>query len=483
MINVSAQYNTNIANGGHYEWQILNNGTAVDNIMEGKITQTLYEQASIGNVIAKQLEFTFVKGTTIDVTYPLVVQFRATGSTNSAWYDKGTYWVDTIESSPYSDLVKVKAYDALLKANVTYMATGTWTATTDKAVVQAIAADIGVNIESGTATVLNTTIAMNESPSIGANGTTDMQMLSYVGVLRGGNWIINDANELELIRLFAEKDNGHAAVDIGDAVDDFDASPAETVTGVCLWVNESTYYRYPNVTDSAWEALGGRKIEAELPIGASQTRATSLYVLLGNKTYQPYSAPKAWVDPKWQLGDKITMHSTNPVSSVICNQTIQLTALATSSLSAEGQNKLTSNYPYLTPVERKIAQNEAQTRASITVLGNEIQSTVQDVNGLRTDVNQNASGLEVVTSQVDEQSSYIRWDGANSTVKIGATDAPTEAQISPNGFAVVQDGEKILEAEGRKVVTKHFKATNDMTVGRYQWIDEGTGGFSLVYVG
>ena len=288
MINVSAQYNTNIANGGHYEWQILNNGTAVDNIMEGKITQTLYEQASIGNVIAKQLEFTFVKGTTIDVTYPLVVQFRATGSTNSAWYDKGTYWVDTIESSPYSDLVKVKAYDALLKANVTYMATGTWATKTDKTILDEIKADLGVAVEGQNTTPVSGTykqfvdnpISITEAPNIGVNGTTDMQMLSYLAVMRGSNWIINDSKQLQLLPLFDEQATGHDAVNIGDAVDDFDASPSEAIKGVCLWVNESSYYRYPYPNpsnDANWEALGGRKIEADLPIGASQALAENLY--------------------------------------------------------------------------------------------------------------------------------------------------------------------------------------------------------------
>lgn len=486
MINVSAQYNTNIANGGHIEWQILNNGTAVPSIEEGSLNRVLYESASIGNVIARELNFTYYKGMTIDTTYPLVLQFRATGSTNSAWYDMGQYWVDTIETSPYTDKVKVKAFDALLKANVTYLRTGTWTATTDKAIVTAIASDIGVSIESGTATALNTSITISDTPSIGENGTTSMQMLSYIGVMRGGNWIINDDNKLQLITLFDEQGAGHDAVDIGDAVQDFDASPSETITGVCLWVNDNFYYRHPDVDDATWEGYGGRKLEASLPIGATQTLADDLYTALGGKSYYPYSAPVAWVDPKYQLGDKITIKN---VASVICNQTIQLTALATSALSATAQEKLSSDYPYLTPQERKLAQTE-QNVASIQIQSDSIQSTVSQMTeeggviyNLQTEVTQNANGIEAVNTRIDNTESYLRWDGSTATLSIGESTSPTEAQVSPDGFAVVQNGETILEAKGHKVTTTHFKATDTLTVGRYQWADEDSNGYTLFYIG
>ena len=36
---------------------------------------------------------------------------------------------------------------------------------------------------------------------MGEDGTTDREMLSYIAVLRGGNWIINDDNQLQLVLL------------------------------------------------------------------------------------------------------------------------------------------------------------------------------------------------------------------------------------------------------------------------------------------
>lgn len=483
MIQVSQTYDDIISGGGHYEWQIVNNGSVIkDALIDGTIKRTLYEQASIGNVLARQLDFQFYKeSVTIDPSYPLIPQFRAINESNqSDWYGACEYWIDTNKTSPYTDKAKITAFDSLLKANVTYLKTGTWTATTDWAIVQEIATDIGVTIEASTQAMFTTPVTINEAPSIGENGTTDMQMLSYIAITKGCNVIINDANELQFIPLFAEQGVGHDAVNIGDAVTDFDASPSETVTGVCLWASSNLCYRYPDVTDSAWEALGGRKINADLAIMASAALAQTLYTSLGNKVYYPYSTSRAWVDPKWQLGDKITIKN---VASVICNQVLTLDALSASRLDAEGQKEVNSSYPYLTPTQREIAQSEARTQASITILDDRIDSTVETIDGVQTQVTQNSEGIEAVAERLDGQESYIRWDGSTSTLSIGASDAPTEAQITPNGFAVVQNGEAILEAKDRKVQAKYFVATNLVEVGRYQWVDEGSDGFSLLYMG
>lgn len=494
MINVSALYDTIILDGGHYEWRIANDETidanttiVKDALIEGKVNPVLFKQASIGNVISRELDFSFYKTAALDSTKPLRLQFRAVDDTQqSDWYDKGLFWIDTYDTSNYTDRAVIKAFDPLLKANVTYLETGVWTAKTDWAIVQEIATDIGVSIESGTQTMFSTTVTITEAPSIGVNGTTDIQMLSYIAIMRKGNWIINDNNELQLIPLFSELAVGADSVDIGDAVTDFDAADSETITGICLWANENTYYRYPDVTDSAWEALGGRKINANLYVMASDALAQEIYTAIGGQTYYPYSAPTAWVDPKYQLGDGITI---NNVSSVICNQTINLTALASCSLVAEAQEQVNSSYPQLTPQERHIAQQQ-QTIASIQVQADSIQSTVLQmteadgvITQLQTEVTQNAQGIEAIGQRLDGQESYIRWDAENATVSVGASDAPSEAQFSPEGMKVVSNGATLLAAQGTTVVTKHLSATDSLTIGTFEWVNEGNGGLSLIYGG
>lgn len=491
MINVSTTYDNIIANGGHYGWQIVNgNVMTVDpTLTSGTLKQTLYETASIGNVMAKELHFTYYKGETDpDPTIPLSLQFRAVGdSGESEWYNKGVYWIDTIESSPYSNYVAVTAFDPLIKANVTYLKTGTWTQKTDYVILSEIATDIGVTIESATDTLFSgSPVLITEAPSIGTNGTTSVQMLSYIAAMRGGNFFINDDNELQFYKLFAEQAQGADSIDIGDGVENFDASPAETITGVAVYANANTYYRYPSVGDDAWVALGGRKLEPSVYIGGSEALAYNLYTDLGGKIFYPYSAPRAWVDPKWQIGDGITIKD---VDSVICNQTLNLTALSSCSLEAKGLEIVNSSYPHVTPTERQIAVNE-QNIASLQVGVDSITATVSEMTeqggviyNLQTQVTQNAEGISAVTQRVDESESYLRWDGSTATLSIGEDTSPTEAQVSPQGFAVVQNGEAIFEAKGRRATAKYLEATQSATVGRYQWLDEGTDGFSLLYIG
>lgn len=481
MISVSTLYDNIISASGHYEWQIVNGTKTIDNdLKSGTISQTLFKQASIGNVLSAELKFEYYDdGTPLDTSEPLVVSLRAvSGSSQSEWITKGTYYIDTIEQSPYSTVVRVTAFDALLKANVTWMRTGTFTATTDLAIVQGIASDIGVSINSDTSALFASPVTITQAPNIGENGTTSMEMLSYIGVMHCGNWIIDSNNELKLIPLFSETD----IANVGDAVTDFDASPAEEIVGVCIWGGPNNYFRVPDVDDAQWTALDGRIIDANCYIGASQELAQSLYNTLHGETYYPYTAEKVWMDLKYELGDGVTIKD---VTSVICDQTINLTALGSSSLNAKGRDIVTSHYPTPTPTERKLAQTE-QTVASIQIQTDGIQSTVTELNGnvttMQTQVTQNASGLEVLTQEMEDQSNYIRWDGSAGTVSIGGSGSSTEAQITPDGFAVVEHGEKILSAEGQKVVAKHLE-TETLSVGRYQWVDENYLGFSLIYTG
>lgn len=479
MISVSQTYEDIMDVGGHYEWQIINDTKTINgDLKEGKLSLTLFQQASIGNVMAAQLDFEyFDDGVALDPSEPLVLQFRAvSGSSVSEWITRSTLYIDTIEQSPYSTVVKVRAFDSLLKANVPWMKEGTFTATTDLEIVQGIASDIGVSIDLDTQAMFATPIDITEAPSIGPNGTTSIEMLSYIAVMHGGNWTISPANELKLIPLFSETE----IADVGDDVSDFDASPEELITGVCIWSGENNYYRVPDLPDDQWKLLGGRIIDAKCYIGGSLELAQDLYDAFEGLAYYPYTTNKAWVDLKYELGDGITIKD---VTSVICDQTINLAALGSSSLSAKGNDIVSSSYPVPSPVERQVARNEAKTQASITVLGDRIESTVELIDGVQTQVTQNAEGIEAVTETLDGQSAYIRWNGATATLSIGESNAPTEAQIKPDGFSVTQDGEAIFEVKGRKATARHFEAEETVTVGRYQWVDEDSDGFSLMYIG
>ena len=193
-----------VINGGDYAWTIQNgsNTYGADNLVGGSLTEKTYEQLSIGNVIARQLELK-MWNVTLDTSSPVLLILEKTdyaGETESL--GKGTYYIDTIEESPYSEFATIHAFDSLMKADVPYMKSGSWTAVLASEVASQIATDIGVTIEEQTlAYILGNPKTIDQVPSIGDNGTTERELLSVIAVMYGGNWIINDSNELELVQL------------------------------------------------------------------------------------------------------------------------------------------------------------------------------------------------------------------------------------------------------------------------------------------
>ena len=190
-----------ILNGGYYEWSFTNGGNTYTsaNIVSGTLTDGIYTEASFGNCISRQLNLR-LWNVTLDTTSPIVLTCTAVASGGSTTnYAKGTYYIDTVSTSPYSEYTEVTAFDAMLKTEVIYLKEGEWSTKTSLEVAQEIATDIGVELNADTEWILDEFgQEITQAPSIGQNGTTSRQMLSVIGVMNGGNWIINDDNELEL---------------------------------------------------------------------------------------------------------------------------------------------------------------------------------------------------------------------------------------------------------------------------------------------
>ena len=384
MISTNIIYNGLVSDGANFEWQILNNNTTIGkgNIIDGsKIESSVYERISVGNCIASQLHLTLWNAT-IDASYPLEVQFRAVapddGSSSpsivaSSWYTKGIFYVDTMERSLYSENIEIKAFDSMLKTETDFMPTGSYVPMTALAAAQTIATDIGVSLESNTTTILtNNPYTLSNAPNVGVGGTTDREMLSYIGTIYGGNWVITADNKLKLILAYESPSN---TVNIGNAVSNFMASEVETVKRVKLWLDSETYYLAPTgYSEDDWLALGGRCLEIKLPFYATQALATSIYTNFSNKSYYPYKAQTAYVDPKYEVGDGITIVTSTPVTSVIASQTITVNPLASSELEFKSEEKLDSLYPYISSVERttlyEIGQAKEAAEAAASSVGN-----------------------------------------------------------------------------------------------------------------
>ena len=304
MIGVDNNYINLRSAGASVEWKIVNgaNTYTTANLISGKISAGYMENVSIGNCISAELDLE-LWGVTVDSSNPLVVQFRADGGTT--WYTKGTFYIDTLEKNPYNENTTVKAFDAMLKTEVGYMASGVWANPTDKNVVFNIIQDIGVGIDTATYDALNNNpITLTNAPHIGENGTTDREMLSYIAMLRGGNWVITSTNVLKLIYPSTTPTN---TAQVDKAVVNFAASETLTVSKVKVNVDSETYYLAPsNITEDAWKALAGYCIEIDLPFYGTQTVADNLYTQYDGKAFIPYTAEGAYVDPKYSRSCRVS---------------------------------------------------------------------------------------------------------------------------------------------------------------------------------
>lgn len=188
----SVEYKAVIDGVTYDQSQIVNGGYPV-------ITYGLFEDFSVGNAVAAQLDIWLVPQGTIPTMALIEIYFRVKNATQTSdWYPKGKFFIDT-RATTHEGLIHITAYDAMLKTEYVFMTSGTWTETTAKATVQMVASDIGVSIEAETLNILDDGITIPSVPVIGEDGTTGRDMLRGIAALYGGNFIIDEAGALKLV--------------------------------------------------------------------------------------------------------------------------------------------------------------------------------------------------------------------------------------------------------------------------------------------
>lgn len=102
----------------------------------------------------------------------------------------------------------------------------------------------------------------------------------------------------------------------------------------------------------------GATLTFENPSGTS-TMASNVLSAISGYAYQPYTASDALLDPSAELGDGVTVAS---IYSVIAQTNITFDPLMGVDLSAPNGGEITSEYPYLSPIQRAVeaAQDMAQ---------------------------------------------------------------------------------------------------------------------------
>lgn len=180
-------------------------GVDYTKISAPKIDRSLMSSPlSVGNCTSATLSLSILTDDEIKSTSPVVIMGRLTdGNIFSEWMEFGTFFIDQRDTS-FEGLVTIDCYDAMLKANQSYLdgsdSSANWPKTM-KAVVEEIAYRIGVGIDPRTK--INTGADyIVPYPS----GKSMIQVLGDIGACHGGNWIITEENLLRLVPLVTAPD-------------------------------------------------------------------------------------------------------------------------------------------------------------------------------------------------------------------------------------------------------------------------------------
>ncbi len=300
----------------------------------------------------------------------------------SAWLKMGEYFIDTREKDVKNGKFTAHGYDAMLKAEQTYMPSVTETSMTTKAIVNEIAALIGVGVASETTTILNTTYSVPYY----AGQYTAREMLQYIGAAYYGSFIIDDNGNLKLIQLTSTGTN----TDIGGRAKSFELSE-ETLT-----YNKVVIVTSP--TEEITAGLGNNILEFDCPFG-TQAMANAILSALSSYEYRGYKAGTALVTPLYEIGDSVTIKDT---TVQILKRSLRFNALMASDLEAPYSEEIQHEFIYKRQEERKIERLAANTASEFTIQNTKIEARVEKTT-YNEDINNPTTGLKAVVSDLETQ--------------------------------------------------------------------------------
>lgn len=363
MQSTSSLYQSIIQEDGHYFEVKLNiDGTdyGEDVIFSVKSDSRMFNtEPTIGGAYSGTLEFSILgSGSGIPRMACVKPYFRAIGeNSQSEWYQKGLYFIDTRSVSQNAGGVTVftaTCYDAMLKANAPYGTSSlTWPAD-DIDVVDEIASKIGLTVDSTTRSMLIYRYDIQIPTQY-----TMREVLGYIGAMYAANWIIRDNGTLQMIPLNWPDANPTA---IGGNVTNLNVSPARPAyTKVALLVDDTNAYESGTTDDNVMEAV--------CPY-ATQAIANDVYSKLSSYVYQPFEAVGCWTNPALELGDAVSF--INSTVGYIYARTINFGRGMVMDLSAPNDNDIDHEYEYESPTERNYKRVISGINNSISMNSNGI---------------------------------------------------------------------------------------------------------------
>lgn len=171
-------------------------------LIEVETSHSLFEGTpSVGNCYSGEIDVTMLAPIAEIPRMARIQLFTrvANAAEHSEWLPKGVYFIDTRDTTQNNDdldILSFHGYDAMMRAEADYPSdTGSYPKT-DIQVVRIIAQAMQVGVDSRTVAIMTRGYRI-ELPS----DYSMREVLSYIGAMYGGNWIINDVGDLRLIPL------------------------------------------------------------------------------------------------------------------------------------------------------------------------------------------------------------------------------------------------------------------------------------------
>lgn len=196
-------YKSILQNPAHYkEIKLYIAGVeyGMDSIISCSTSGGIFPTPGIGNCASRQIDLEFFPIDTIPRQAKIQVFVRLVyGEQSSEWLPKGVFFISTRKRNKLTGALTITGYDAMLKAEQTWLTadydTENWPMPQSDAVAD-IAYRMGVEVDSRTVLSAKYPVAY----PIDENGDMTMrEVLSGIAVSNAGNWVITDAGKLRLI--------------------------------------------------------------------------------------------------------------------------------------------------------------------------------------------------------------------------------------------------------------------------------------------
>lgn len=380
------------------------------------------DKPSIGGVYSAVCEFKILSdGLNIPRMAKCVPYYRIKNETQtSEWIKKGEFFIDTRKVSSNNNGISVfeaECYDSMMKANGNYSESSLSWPATDVDVVAEICSQMGVSQDRRNASIMTQGYSIPLPVEY-----TKRDVLSYIAVMYGANWIMTDDGMLRLVPLVGNND----VLSIGQSVTNLEMSPTRPpYTQVVMSVSEESAFISGNDESVVMEAY--------CPF-ATQAAADFVYDIVSNWEYEPFEATGVWSDPAVELGDKINVVAQTGLT--IFSRNITFGNGMVYSLSAPIDNFVDHEYSYESSTDRRYKRTLGELSSQISIIPGEIELITEKIN--------NIGGKNIIINTLTPDVSNAR-----KLPRLAQQDSNTSAQSGAT-FDVAEHGFRATSASATR---------------------------------